>query len=173
MTETYAEYHITSADMDMVYERVSLREMHSFDISELADDFSEESGWQRTRGAAFFLATRMHILIHGIVPFGMSEHRAEIMFNASNVIIEYIEQKGYNVPENVRKARDEVKTRAMRRTKTEAIKIMADYYKTHKDSFSPDEQKILKTSREKIIEKLTAGDTAKQTFGDTLYGCQF
>jgi len=157
-------FNISEEDMERVYKKVVNRELDASEVMDLARELIDEDGYTRNLGSARFLINRMHILIHGIAPYGVSERSAETMFTAPKPLISFIEKKGYDADKNIKHAKEEVKTRRAKVKKDVATKMMADYYKANKKKFTPEQDKKLRAERGNIIKDIMSGTKPADAF---------
>lgn len=157
-------FNISPEDMEVVFKHVSKTDMTLDDVKSLAAELGESDEYTRNTGSALFLITRMHSLIHGIAPLGVTAATAETWFAPSGTIIRFIKGKGYDVEENVRKARAEVKTRKVKVKRPAARQLMFDYYKSIKPSLSPEQDSLLKRNNEEITQSIMDGLSPEEAF---------
>jgi len=129
------------------------------EITDLAQELYESSG--RSPASWVFLLTRLHVLVFGMAPHGISESRAEKMFGyPSKEMVRFAQGEGIDVEGQITAAREELRNRPVRVKRDVAVGIMADYYKTNKATLPKDIVKY----REEIIGRLMAGASPEQAF---------
>ena len=136
----------------------------SVDIEDIAREILEQ-GYTRTVGSARFTLNRMHILIHGVAPYGVTEKAAEKMFRPPQTMQDFVEGKGINVNENLMNAKEEIKNRPKKVRRKEATKMFSAYYFENKDFI--DRAKFTgmnQANRERVIKMIMSGITPEEAF---------
>lgn len=150
----------TDEQFELVYDKIKDQEFDKDEIDDLAQELEENDEFGRTRGSAKFVLIRMHILIHGIAPDGITERSAETMFTISNTMNDFAARKGIDTFENIERAREELKHRPVHVKREKAKEMMHDYYHENKDWLPRDIAK----SREDIIDSIMNGDEPDEAF---------
>lgn len=151
---------LTDAQLEMAFKAIKNEELDKAEIDDLAKQFEESETFGRTRGSAQFLLNRMHILVHGLAPYGETERRAETMFAIPQSMIEFADRKGIDTVYNIKNAREELKNRPVRIKRPEATNMMFDYYKANKNSLRKD----VGEHREQIINDIMGGKSPEEAF---------
>lgn len=105
------------------------------EVRDLAQELSEDPDFGRNKGSAEFILNRLHVLVNGLAPSGISEHRAETMFRPSNNMKKFAEENNIDVEEQIDHARAELKTRPKPRKEDEAKEMFLNYWRENKDMF--------------------------------------
>ncbi len=151
----------TDTELELAFQAVKEREMTKEEITDLAKQMTERDDFDRTVAGAEFALNRMHILVHGLAPHGETESRAEKMFGIPDSMKEFAIDKGYDVFDNIEKAKVDLAGRPVRRKEPEARQMMADYYKNNKSQLPPN----IAQYRDAIIKDLMTGLTPEEAFG--------
>lgn len=156
------ETHITTAQIEMAYNAIIIKELDTDEINDLAIEFGESAEFGRSKGSAIFLLNRLHILIHGIAPHGETEKRAEIMFQINQSLEDFAQDKGIETELNILLAREDLQHRpvTVKFNKEDARSMMASFYKQHKLTLP----KNIVNFRDSIIKNIMAGKTPKDSF---------
>ena len=162
-----SDWNISERDMEIVYRALRNKgELDQADVGPLAQELVDEfDGYSKNVGSAKFVINRMHVIMHGMAPLGVTEHSAQQFFQPAKPLIRFMSGKGFNPQEAINLARDEARTRKRKRKTDEARQVMADYYKRIKQTLTPQQDKALRASRQQIIQALMAGDTPEDVFG--------
>ena len=157
---------ITKSQMTIAYKKLqeanpSVNTALSIEeIADIAKTLSESDEFARTEGSAMFILTRMHVLIEGMAPYGVSEKRAETLFMPSTNMVEFVEELGYDADIQIANARKDLQQRPVKVKRPDAVQIMADYYKDNKD----DLPKSVVKHREVIIDCIMNGMSVEESF---------
>lgn len=148
-------------ELELIFKVISNnKEMDVADIKTVAQEVSEQDNWHRNVGSAKFALSRMHVLVHGVAPHGVTERTAEQWMSPSNVMDVWARKKGIDVDTNVKRARSELKGRKPKITDKQAVTIMADYAKTNRDKVANVDRK----HRGQIIADIQVGLSAEEAF---------
>ena len=129
------------------------------EIKDLSQELYGEVG--RSPGSWEFTLTRLHILLFGMAPHGISESRAEKMFGyPSKEMVRFAQGEGIDVEGQISAARAELKNRPVRIKRDVARKLMSDYYMANKATLP----KSVSKYREEIIDRLMTGMKPEQAF---------
>jgi len=160
-------HNISPADMEVVYQALKDKgELDVADVVPLAQELADEfGGYSRNAGSARFVINRMHVIMHGMAPLGVTEHSAQQFFQPARPLIAFMAEKGYNPQEAINMAKDEARTRMTKRKKAEAVKVMAAYYKQIKPTLTPQQDKAVRAARDQIVQGLETGATPEDVFG--------
>lgn len=153
--------------IEMVYNKVmsESQPLTVEEVNEMAQDLELNSEFGRTSGSAYFAIMRMHILIHGMAPYDVSEGRAETMFaNFSKAMEQFADSVGINAQAQISSAREEMKSRPQKVKRPDAMKMMSEYYMKMKNRLSPE----VKNHRDEIIGQLMNGVSAEEAFSPYL-----
>jgi len=165
-----SDWNISDRDMEIVYNALrNCGELDQTEVLPLAQQLVDEfDGYSKNVGSARFLINRMHVIMHGMAPLGVTEHSAQQFFQPARPLIRFMAEKGYNPEEAINMARDEARTRKQRRKAEEARQVMADYYKKIRQTLTPKQDKALRASREQILQGLMAGENPEDVFGQVV-----
>jgi hypothetical protein len=119
---------------ELAYNAVKKEVLTIQDIKELAKIMEQNEAFDRTVGSAIFILTRMHILVHGMAPYGVTEKSAEEFFKSSKPMENFVETKGIDVDKSMLTARAELKTRPVLVNKDVAAQAVWDYYRANKSN---------------------------------------
>jgi hypothetical protein len=153
---------LTTELFDMVFNAVKGHELNLAEISAIATEMQEKEAFDRTVGAAKFMLGRMHILVHGSAPQGMTEKAAETFFTPSAPMNAYAKTKGIDVGDSISKARIDLKNRKAKVKQKDATQMMSVYYKDNKAKLPT--TKELSKHRNDIIKSIMLGMTPKEAF---------
>ena len=151
--------NLSDEDFNIAYEAILPMEFSIEETKELAEEIVER-GYSRTVGSAFFTLCRMHILVHGVAPHGMSEKSAEGMFLPSRRMEAFVEAKGHDVDGNIAAARAEIKRRPKKIKRDEAKKLMVSYARDHRGEIP----RLDYVQRDKLIKMIMSGLTPEEAF---------
>jgi len=151
---------LTDEQFQMAYKLVSREELDKRDIKQLATELADSEGYGRTADSAEFVLSRMHILVHGIAPYGETANRAESMFTIPKTMMQFAERQGYDVYDNIAQAKRELMGRPIRVKEEVAKKMMAEYYRANKDRLP----KEIVQHREELIRDIMAGVKPEEAF---------
>ena len=155
---TNSRKRLSDTHFDLAFNAVKKEELDFSEIKELAKEVQEHESYDRTVGSAIFVLTRMHILIHGSAPYGLTEKSAETFFQPSGPMNKFAEAKGIDVGENVRRARIDLKNRTPKITNAEAGSMVAQWWKENKERLGHMRDAILR-AKDEIISDVMAGLT--------------
>lgn len=158
------ETAITPEQIELAYNKLG-EANRSFNtalsIEEINDLAQELYGTGRSPASWVFLLTRLHVLVFGMAPHGVSESRAEKMFGyPSKEMVRFAQGEGIDVEGQISAAREELRNRPVRIKRDVALKLMADYYMANKATLP----KSVTQYREEIIGRLMAGMNPEQAF---------
>jgi len=138
------------------------REFDWAEILDLSSEFGEADDYSRTVGSAKFLLSRMHVLVHGIVPHGVSQGSEKLFFRVSQSMIDFVNEEigSEEAAANIDRARAELAARPDPITQNEATRMMFDYYKANKANLPANIAK----HREDLIKDIMAGLTPEEAF---------
>ena len=161
-TDRYKRF--TEQHFKMAYDAVSREMVDMSEIREIAKEFEESEEYGRTQSSAIFLLTRMHILIHGYAPHGITERSAEQMFIPSKPMEDFVKQLGYDVDSNIEQARHDMQVRKEVEEKRKELVATAPnkvfkYYKQHKQKF-----KNVPLNKYKLIDLVSNGMPVEKAF---------
>lgn len=161
------EWNISERDMEIVYSALRNRgELDQSDVLPLAQELVDEfDGYSRNVGSARFLINRMHVIMHGMAPLGVTEHSAQQFFQPARPLIQFMSAKGYNPEEAINLARDEARTRLTKRKEEDARNLMASYYRQIRQTLTPQQDKNVRANRDQLIQGLKTGASPEDVFG--------
>ena len=142
------------------FELVKDQELDKKEIAELAHDIGETDEYDRTKASAELLLARMHILVHGVAPYGETQKRAEEFLTISQSMVDFANRMGYDTLYNIDHAREELKNRPVRIPRDEAAQLVWDYYRKNKD-FLP---KTVGQHKEELTDKVASGVSVEDVF---------
>jgi len=161
----------TSRELAPIYNSVKNRRMSLEDIKALGVELADGVDYNRTAYAVFMTAARMHALIHGMLPDGVSGRDTEAEFDrysASKPIYDFILSQGEfdaeDLDQNWRAAQAEGTTRQQKVNKTkekDAVADMATYYMANKTKLPTD----IRQHRDEIVQNIMKGLTPDEAFG--------
>mgnify|MGYP001025385314 CR=1 FL=1 len=79
----------TDAQLQAAYNVIKDREFDYKELQNLAPGLADTPEYGRNRGSAMFALTRLHILVHGIVPYGVTPDSAKKMFSPSRPMVDF------------------------------------------------------------------------------------
>lgn len=161
--------NISDDQLKLAYEEIHRQRMSVEELNDIAADIADRPDSERTKGSYEFILARLHTLIHGYAPYGMSETRAETMFRATTNMAEFVDAMGYDVKMNIEQARGEMKIRAAeeRRRKelsANAQRIVLDYYKTNKDELKKTHSADLSKKRDELVAMVSNDVSVEDAF---------
>jgi len=125
--------------------------------------------WPRGKNSLRLLLIRMYALMHGDVPEGIMPN-LEWYTTMTKAIVEFVEDKGFDVTRNyfhaIEEATMRIEAKKARKTRDQALQIMNTYYKSQ--VYSPKQVKILKSNRDQIIQNIENGEPVDQVFSKVL-----
>lgn len=155
--------------LEVAYEAILPTELSFDEIKDLAKELVDNDRWgNRTVGSAKFVLTRMHVLVHGMAPYDISERSAEQMFIPPRTMEDFVETKGIDVDSQISAARAEIKRRPKKLKKKAALTLFRDY--AHEN---PDMWELIKPTvsgsanyinRNRLIDLLMAGESPEDAF---------
>lgn len=154
-------YRISELQLEHIYNIVQYREL---DVSEIKDYCKDEkllADYQRTAGSLWFGLIRMHILVHGIIPFNLT-YNAEL-FQVPETMHIFCHKHGYEIYEtyeNVCRAEKEALSRPKKIKREAAVTLMSQYYTKNRNTLP----KTIKKYREQIITKIMSGHDVELSF---------
>jgi hypothetical protein len=166
-----AETHAISAeDMEHVYNALKKKgELDQRDVGPLAAELADEyDAFSRTKGSAEFIINRMHVLMHGMAPTGYTEHSAETFMQPARPLIAFMRNKGHDTQEAIYQAQEEAKERVAKLKREPAIKAVIDYYRQIKSSLTPQQDRIVRASKEQLTQAMMAGNKIDVVFSQVL-----
>lgn len=131
------------------------KELDRQDLKHIAAQLNETGKWTRGIFSAELGLARMHVLVHGVAPHGVSERTAEGWMTPSGPMDKFARSKGIDVDNNVKRARRELAGRRAKLGYEDAKNMMADYAKHNRHLITPAVRKY----RDKIIADIQAGLT--------------
>ena len=148
----------TDEDLDIAYKYISKTDANMKEINDMAQEIvTNHESFKRTSGSAVFALTRMHTLIHGTIPDGVTAAQAKDWFNPPKTMRDYASRKGHDVEENIIHAKSEVKRRPVKVKEPQARQMMLDYY--HDNASSLPSQKKMSPHRTDITRAIMNGKT--------------
>lgn len=157
---------LTDDQFQLAYNLVKREEMDKSQIRNAAAELSETEGFGRTVASAEFVLSRMHILVHGLAPHGETQNRAETMFTIPETMVKFAQRQGYDVFENIERAKRDLKDRPVRVKEQDAKQMMVQYYQANKDRLP----KNISQHRENIILDIMAGGKPEEVFAKYAQG---
>lgn len=169
------EYRVTGRlsdeEFEIAYNKLSQNEMSREEIMDFSKEMVETGRYPRTVRSLYFLMSRMHIILHGIAPEGETETTAEVMFQDTKPIVDYVLKRGdldeEDVQHHIGQAREELATRPKKETKEEyaarldkAQKDMFAYYKANKARMP----KNVVAHKEEIVQSIMQGLSPEEAF---------
>ena len=79
-----------------------------------------------------------------------------------------MEENGFDVEENIDRAKLELKTRKQKVKQDVATNMMAEFYKANRDKYTPQQQTALKSARQEIVKDIMAGESPADAFASVL-----
>lgn len=152
---------LSDKDLEIIYKYIKPTGLSIKEVKDIANEVVENNpDYKRNPGSALFALTRMHALVHGKVPEGVTAQTAEKWFNPPETMKNFLRKKGYDIEENIDRAKKEVAQRKVKRNKKTAIQLMSNFYKENKNQLKDDVSKY----RDDIIKDLQDGATAEEAF---------
>lgn len=165
-----SDHNISPSDMQIVFDALRNRgELDKSEVKPLAAELVDEhGGYSKNAGSAQFVINRMHTIMHGMAPLGVSEQNAEQFMTPARPLIAFMSEKGYNPEEAINIARDEARTRIARMKRPPAVKAVMDYYRQIKSSLDPRQDKRIRANREQLIKAMMGGNKVDVVFDKVL-----
>ena len=158
---------LTDDELGLAYEKLRQNEMSKEEIHDWSRQQVEDGRYPRSPESLKFVLSRMHIILHGVAPEGESPNRADVMFRDTQPIINFVLSKGELDEEDIQMhighAREELAQRQPPKAKLkreDALRMMADYYKEHRDILPNNIAKF----RDQIVNSILGGMTPDQAF---------
>jgi len=153
---------LQDAHFELAYNAVKNETLTIWDIKKLAKSMPENQEFDRTVGSAEFILIRMHILVQGAVPHGITEKNAEQFFDPSGPMYKFVATKEINGDENMQSAKVDVKKRSVRtRMKEPEARVeFSNYYYANKETLS----RPTEDQKEEIIKLLRTGRSSEEAF---------
>lgn len=167
--EADSTFNISDDDMEIVFQVMKNQpELHVRDIKGVAEEIMDETAYSRNVGSAQFLIQRMHVILHGLAPHGVTERTAEAWMTPSGPLFKFMAKKGFEPEERIRQARVDLKGRKPQITYDQAKKQMSD------EARSLDKQtlQVLIPKKNEIMADIMAGLTARESFNRHLQNGQ-
>ena len=169
LNEADNAHGISTEDMEHVFKALDKRQpMERMEVKALAKDLADAGEFSRNVNSAEFVVNRMHVLVHGIAPYGETENRAEKLFNASGPLVAFLKGKGYDVDENLKNAREELKNRPVTMKRDHAKQLMVQHWNDVKRELKPKQAKAITAAREHIIDYIAGGMKPVEAFSKVL-----
>lgn len=144
------------------FNAIKHREFDWEEILDLSMEFGEADDYSRTAGSAKFLLARMHVLVHGIVPHGVSQGSEKLFFRVSQSMIDFVNEEigSEEAAANIDRARNELAGRPDPVNQKQATQMMFNYYRTNKANLPAN----ITRHREDLIKDIIAGLTPEEAF---------
>lgn len=161
LKEADGTFNISNDDMEIVFQAMKNQpELHVRDIKGVAEEIMDETAYSRNVGSAKFVIQRMHVILHGMAPHGVTERTAEAWMTPAKPLLKFMASKGFEPEERIRQARINLKGRKPQITYDQAKQMMADEAKNI-DSATV---RILVPKKNEIMSDIMAGLTARESF---------
>jgi hypothetical protein len=131
-------------ELEFILDLVKDDKMSQSELSSRVNDALVD--YSRNKNSLRLAAPRMYALVHGELPLEM-EDKAGWFATIPSTMIKYAESKGYEVADNLRRAKIDARNRKSKLTDKDAKAIMLQYFKDHeyhldKEAVSKDRKKI-------------------------------
>lgn len=152
--------NLTEQELEFILEVVKQEPMSGQDLLAKVKDVVTD--YSRSKDSLRLAAIRMHILVHGILPYNLVPH-ADWYF-VPQTMVKFADDKGYDVSSNIAKAQREGQKRKLVKNRQEALDILGSYFKEIKGTLSMDSLNSLKQHREEVLELIQKGIPVEQAF---------
>jgi hypothetical protein len=149
---------LTPEEMEFVLDLVKDEIMTQSELSAKVKDATVD--YSRNKNSLRMAAPRIYTLVHGELPLDM-EDRAGWFAEMPNTMIRFLQSKGYDVADNIRRAKIDARHRTKKPTRQQAKDIMISYFNDHEEHL--DRDAVVK-NREKIQRQIQQGDHIELVF---------
>lgn len=153
--------NLSPEELEILFNAVSKHgEMSRSEIQNLTRELEEKDMWHRGAFSAELGLARMHVLVHGVAPHGVTEKTAENWMVPSRPMYKFAEKKGLTVDKNIERAKRELAGRKPQLKREDAMKLLTDYVKANRGSIPPEARQY----RDQLLGDIQSGLTPEEAF---------
>jgi hypothetical protein len=148
----------TNEELYFGYNIIKDKEYTASEVAQLAKQNAEE--YPRSESSLCFMLMRLHVLIHGCIPYSPSTG-ADDWWRASKTMIAFVKEYDIDTPRYFEREAEWLAKQPKVIEREEALKTMSDFYMANK-SWLP---KAIVKQREAIINAIMDGVSVEEAFG--------
>jgi hypothetical protein len=153
--------NFSQEELETLYKVItSHKELDLSELKGITQELEEKGQWSRGDFSAKLGLARMHVLVHGVAPYGATERTAENWMQPSLRMMEFAKKKGLEADANLARAKRELSSRKPKLKREQAVQMMAAYAKENRDKIT----QSARANRDSILGDIQAGLTPEEAF---------
>jgi hypothetical protein len=154
----YKTTRLAPEELEFILDLVKDDKMSQSELSGRVNDALVD--YSRNKNSLRLAAPRMYALVHGALPLEM-EDKAGWFATIPTTMIQYAESKGYEVADNLRRAKIDARNRKAKLNDKEALNVVISYFNDHEHHL--DKQAIVK-NRSRLVKQVKDGEHVDVVF---------